>query len=151
MKNLVLKYTRAHWLGVGDNSYIFKHFQPLSFDSDPSIILIKLKPTQNNLPGLDVVFGAVVLDVPGFENIPQFWMIAWTKLDEFSENFQTASDPPPSPPYFRKKMLRLFWEARKFATKFIRIGVTPPFFRKFIVFTAPKFPEKPQRNFSDRK
>ena len=27
----------------------------------------------------------------------------WTKFDEFSENFQTASDPPP---YFRKKMLR---------------------------------------------
>ena len=68
--------------------HILKHFQPLSFDSDPSIILIKLKPTQNNLPGLDVVFGAVVLDVPGFENIPQFGMIAWTKLDEFSENFR---------------------------------------------------------------
>ena len=29
-----------------------------------------------------------------------------TKFNEFSENFQTASDPPPPPPYFRKKMLR---------------------------------------------
>ena len=34
--------------------------------------------------------------------------------------------PPAPPPYFRKTMLRFFREAQKFATKFIRIGVTPP-------------------------
>ena len=38
---------------------------------------------------------------------------------------------PPSPPYFRKTMLRFFREVRKFATKLIWIGVTPPpFFLK---------------------
>merc|ERR1711947_23807 len=41
-------------------------------------------------------------------------------------NFRkTSKRPLTPPPYFRKKMLRFFWEARKFATKFIRIGVTP--------------------------
>ena len=36
--------------------------------------------------------------------------------------------------YFRKKMLRFFWEARKFATKFIRIGVTPPLLKYTVMF-----------------
>ena len=33
--------------------------------------------------------------------------ITWTKFDEFSENFQTASDPPPSPYFWRKKFALL--------------------------------------------
>ena len=49
-------------------------------------------------------------------------MMGPNRFDEFSENFQTASDPP----YFRETILRFFREAQKFATKFIRIGVTPP-------------------------
>ena len=53
--------------------------------------------------------------------------ILWTILDEFSENFQTASDPPP-PPSFRKTMLRFF------ATNFSDWSDPPPFSRKFIVF-----------------
>ena len=71
--------------------------------------------------------------------------IAWPILDEFSENFQTASDPPP--PYFRKTMLRFFREARKFATKFIRIGVTPPLFPKIHRFYPPKITEKTATKF----
>ena len=66
----------------------------------------------------------------------------WTKFDKFSENFQTASDPP-SPPYFRKTMLRFFREAQKFATKFIRIGVTPTPFSENSLFYPPKISEKP--------
>ena len=62
-------------------------------------------------------------------------MHAATKTDEFSENFQTASDPR---------------EIRKFATKFIRIGVAPPFSETHRFYPA-KITEKPQQNFLDRK
>ena len=62
-----------------------------------------------------------------------------TKFDEFSENFQTASDPPP---YFRKTILRFLLRNfsgcsdptlflyQKSATKFFGSEITPPL-RKF--------------------
>ena len=53
---------------------------------------------------------------------------AWNRFDEFSENFQTASDPPP--PYFRKTMLRFFSGGTKICNKIFRIGVDPPPFPK---------------------
>ena len=63
-----------------------------------------------------------------------------TDLMNFRKTSKRPLTPPPPPPYFRKKMLRFFWEARKFATKFIRIGVTPPFFtQKITEKTATKF------------
>ena len=39
---------------------------------------------------------------------------------------QPLTTPPAPPTLFSEKMLRFFWEARKFATKFIWIGVIPP-------------------------
>ena len=63
-----------------------------------------------------------------------------TIFDEFSENFQTASDPPP---YFRKTMLRFLQRNfsgcsdptlflyRKSATKFFGSEMIPPPLRKF--------------------
>ena len=44
----------------------------------------------------------------------------------------------PPPPYFRKTSLRFFREAQKFATKFIRIGVTPPPFSENSLFLPPQ-------------
>ena len=58
-----------------------------------------------------------------------------TKFDEFSENYVALFSRGP------KICNEIHSDWRD----------PPPFFRKFIVFTAPKFPEKPQRNFSDRK
>ena len=73
-----------------------------------------------------------------------------TKFNEFSENFQTASDP--SPTIFSENNVALFSGGPKICNEIHSDWRDPPpFFRKFIVFTAPKFPEKPQRNFSDRK
>ena len=44
-------------------------------------------------------------------------------------------------------IMRFFWEARKFATKFIRIGVTPPLFPKIHCFYRPKIFEKTATKF----
>ena len=53
-----------------------------------------------------------------------------TKMDEFSENFRTAFDPPPPPAPFSGKMLRFFQKfmttSTEFATKFFRSEMTPP-------------------------
>ena len=54
---------------------------------------------------------------------------------------------PPPPPYFRKTMLRFFREAQKFATKFIRICVTPPLFPKIHCFYRPKISGKTATKF----
>ena len=61
-------------------------------------------------------------------------------------NFRKTSKRPltPTQPYFRKTMLRFFREAQKFATKFIRIGVTTPLF-------PPKITGKTATKFLDRK
>ena len=64
-------------------------------------------------------------------------MTTWIKFDEFSENFQTASDPSHS---IFGKNVALFREAQKFATKFIWIGVNPPFSPK-------KLPKKRNKIF----
>ena len=66
----------------------------------------------------------------------QIWALGTftcTKFDEFSENFQTASDPSP-PPMFKKLCCA-------FCNEIFRGAATPPFF----------FTEKAQQNFSDRK
>ena len=57
-----------------------------------------------------------------------------------SMNFRKTSKRPltPPPPYFRKTMLRFFRDAQKFATKFIRIGVTPPPFSENSLFLPPQ-------------
>ena len=56
-------------------------------------------------------------------------------MDEFSENFRTAFAPPP-PPLFRKISLRFFPQTgcagTKFAMKFFRSEMTPPFFEVFL-------------------
>ena len=52
---------------------------------------------------------------------------ACNRFDEFSENFQTASEPPPS---FWKIMLRFFLGGTKICNEIFRIGVTPPLFSK---------------------
>ena len=76
--------------------------------------------------------------------------IAWTILDEFSENFQTASDPPPA--LVSENYVALFSGGPKICNEIHSDWRDPPpFFRKFIVFTPPKLPKKPQRNFLDRK
>ena len=58
-----------------------------------------------------------------------------TKMDEFPENFRTAFAPPP-PPLFRKNSLRFFPQTgcagTKFAMKFFRSEMTPPFFEVFL-------------------
>ena len=65
-----------------------------------------------------------------------------------SMNFRkTSKRPLTPPPYFRKTMLRFFREAQKFATKFIRIGVTPPLFPKIHCFYRPKIFEKTATKF----
>ena len=63
-------------------------------------------------------------------------------------NFRkTSKRPLTPPPYFRKTMLRFFREAQKFATKFIRIGVTPPLFPKIHCFYRPKISGKTATKF----
>ena len=59
--------------------------------------------------------------------------------------------PPPPHPIFGKQCCAFFGTPKNLQRNSFGLAWPPPFFRKFIVFTAPKFPEKPQRNFSDRK
>ena len=64
-------------------------------------------------------------------------MFAWNRIDEFSENFETASygkSYPTPHPIFGKLCCA-------FCNEIFRGAATPPFF----------FTEKAQRNFSDRK
>ena len=55
--------------------------------------------------------------------------------------------PRPNSMNFRKTMLRCFREAQKFATKFIRIGVTPHPFPKIHHFYPHKMSEKNATKF----
>ena len=80
------------------------------------------------------------------------------KSDEFPENFRTALDPlPPAP--FSEKNVAIFFQTgpnrTKFATKFFRSEMTPPFFWRFSGKSWPKLAflkqKKTQRNFLDRK
>ena len=74
---------------------------------------------------------------------------AWNRIEEFSENLQTASDPPP---LVSENYVALFLGGPKICNEIHSDWrAPPPFFRNFIVFTAQKFPEKPQHNFLDRK
>ena len=67
-----------------------------------------------------------------------------TGIPEFYEKISQNGDPNkgrsrvPFWMNFRKTMLRFFREARKFATKFIRIGVTPPPFSENSSFLPPQ-------------
>ena len=65
-------------------------------------------------------------------------------------NFRKTSKrplTPPSPPIFGNLVAFFFQEARKLATKFIRIGVTPPPFPKIHRFYPPKITEKTATEF----
>ena len=64
-------------------------------------------------------------------------MIVWNRIDEFSENFQTASDPPPLP-CFQKNILRFF------ATSFLEWTEPPSLFPKIQRFSPSKLPKKTQ-------
>ena len=67
-------------------------------------------------------------------------------------NFRKTSKRPLTPhPIFGKQCWAFFGRPKNLQRNSFGLAWPPPFFRKFIVFTAPKFPEKPQRNFSDRK
>ena len=70
-----------------------------------------------------------------------------TKIGKFSENFQTASDPPPSPTEFSENYVALFSGGPKICYEIHSDWRDPPFFRKFIVFTPPKLPKNRNKIF----
>ena len=64
-------------------------------------------------------------------------MIAWNRIDEFSENFQTASDPT----LFSENYVALF------CNKLFGVERPPPLFPKIHQFYPLKITQKPQRQF----
>ena len=75
-----------------------------------------------------------------------FWIIRseWqvSLRDDCVDHFKWIFEKLPNglwpPPLFQKTMLHFFWEAQKFATKFIRICVTPPPFSENSLFLPPQ-------------
>ena len=78
------------------------------------------------LPALTLIL-SILIDVFPEQECAYLGVITWTILDEFSEYFQKACDPPPPRPRFGKLYCA-------FLQQTFRIGATPPFSRKFIAF-----------------
>ena len=71
----------------------------------------------------------------------------WTILEEFSENFQTASDPPPHT-LFSENYIVLFSGGPKFCNEIHSDWRDPPsFFREFIVFPPQNYRKNRNETF----
>ena len=66
-------------------------------------------------------------------------------------NFRKTSKQPLPPTLFSENYVALFSGGPKICNEIHLDWRDPPFSRKFIVFTPPKLPKKPQQNFLDRK